>query len=245
MSGVPTLAALPLGVWLTAHVGYGPVSAAGGLVALAAILTVPALPYRDAAEGKQLGLITGFRTGHLVRPAVVFAATALAAGIIVTFLPLAVPSASTGLVAVALFVQPTASTAARWAAGRHGDRHGTARLVLPGLLASALGTLMLTLTHNPIAVVAGVAVFGIGFGIAQNATLSLMYSRVPSGSYGTVSAMWNFAYDAGMGAGAVGFGLLAGGTGYSLAFACTAALMLTALAPALRDRATAAAPDLR
>jgi ribosomal protein S18 acetylase RimI-like enzyme len=80
-------------------------------------------------------------------------------------------------------------------------------------------------------------VFGIGFGVTQNATITLMYSRVPASGYGTVSALWNFAYDAGMGVGAVGFGAVAGLTGYPWAFALTAALMLTALAPAWYDRA--------
>ncbi len=240
VSGVPALVALPLGVWWAAEVGYGPVSAVGGLVALAAILSVPSLPRQEAVEGKRIGLAAGFRTGQLVRPTVVFAATALACGIVVTFLPLAVPAASSGLVAVALFVQPATMTVARWLAGRHGDRHGPARLVLPGLLLSALGTLMLAFTHSPVAVVAGVAVFGIGFGACQNATLSLMYTRVPAGGNATVSAMWNFAYDAGMGVGAVGFGLLAGAIDYPLAFACTAALMLTAVILAVRDRSTVA-----
>lgn len=65
-----------------------------------------------------------------------------------------------------------------------------------------------------------------------------MYARVPTSGYGTVSALWNFAYDAGMGVGAVGFGWLASQTGYPLAFAVTAALMLTALVPAWRDHST-------
>ncbi|MFI7005295.1 MFS transporter [Streptomyces sp. NPDC050145] len=236
VSGVPSLVALPLGVWLVAHVGYGPVCVAGGMAALAALVTVPGLPDREPDSGPSIGVRAGLRTTALLRPAIVFAATALAAGIIVTFLPLAVPSASTGLVAAALFVQSAASTAARWGAGRRGDRHGPASLVLPGLIVAAAGTLLIALTHSPVAVVVGVAVFGVGFGVTQNATLTLMYARVPASGYGTVSALWNFAYDAGMGVGAVGFGVLAGWTGYPWAFAFTAALMLTALAPAWHDR---------
>ncbi|MER7177785.1 MFS transporter, partial [Streptomyces mesophilus] len=216
--------------------GYVPVSVAAGVVALAAILTVPALPRQEPAGDRRIGLLAGFRTGRLLRPTLVFGASALATGVIVTFLPLAVPAASTGLVAVALFLHPATSTAARWLAGRHGDRYGPQRLVLPGLLLSVLGTGLLALPHSPVAVVLGVTVFGAGFGIAQNATLSLMYARVPSEGYATVIALWNFAYDAGMGVGAVGFGLLAAGIGYPLSFVCTAALMLTALVPALRDR---------
>ncbi|MEV4430900.1 MFS transporter [Streptomyces sp. NPDC049602] len=243
VSGVPSLVALPLGVWLAAHVGYGPVFAAGAVAALAAIVSVPGLPDRDQTSGRSLGVTAGFRTAALLRPTLVFAATALAAGILVTFLPLAVPSASAGVIATALFAQSAAATAARWVAGRYGDRHGPAALLLPGLVLAAAGTLLTSLTRSPVAVVIGVALFGVGFGVTQNATLTLMYARVSASGYGTVSALWNFAFDAGMGVGAAGFGLLASRTGYPAAFALTAALMLTALVPAWRDRRTENSPD--
>src|SRR3712207_8970891 len=45
--------------------------------------------------------------------------------------------------------------------------------------------------------------FRSGFGLLQNATLSLMYSRATQHDYGTVSALWNGAYDLGMGPGAL------------------------------------------
>ncbi|MGW0766076.1 MFS transporter [Streptomyces sp. NPDC002676] len=239
VGGVPSLVALPLGVWLAAHAGYGAVFTAAAVAALAALLVVPAMPDRISASGRPVGVTEGLRTAGLRRPAVVFAVTAVAGGIVVTFLPLAVPASATGLVAVALFAQTAAATLARWIAGRYGDRHGPARLVLPGLLLSAAGTLLTALTGSAVAVVAGVGVFGFGFGIAQNATLTLMFARVPAAGYGAVSALWNFAYDAGMGAGAVAFGWLAAGTGYPWAFALTGAAMLTALAPARRDRRAA------
>lgn len=242
VSGVPSLIALPLGLWLAGRIGYGPVAVTGGLAALAAIVFVLGLPDRanraersDRSE-RPLGVVRGLRTGALLRPVVVFAATATAAGIMVTFLPLAVPSASAGVVAAALFVQTAASTLTRWLAGRHGDRHGSAGLILPGLLLSATGVLVIAPTTNPVAVVAGTALFGAGFGITQNATLALMYTRVSATSYGTVSALWNLAYDGGMGVGAAGFGIAAGLTGYPWAFALTALLMLTAVAPSIRDR---------
>ncbi|MEU6374627.1 MFS transporter [Streptomyces sp. NPDC046909] len=249
VSGVPSLIALPLGPWLAEHAGYGTVAVVAGGVTLAVIASVFGLPDRgervgqNAGEGtghdthaeRPLGVLPGLRTPTLLRPVLVFAATATAAGILVTFLPLAAGSASSGVVAAALFAQPAAATVTRWLAGRHADRHGGAGLVLPGLLVSAAGVLITAATGSPVAVIAGSTLFGAGFGIAQNATLTLMYARVSASSYGTVSALWNLAYDGGMGVGAAGFGVLAGVTGYPWAFAGTAALMLLALAPALRD----------
>ncbi|MFI2260758.1 hypothetical protein [Streptomyces tubercidicus] len=138
----------------------------------------------------------------------------------------------------ALFVQSAAATVARWVAGRHSDRRGPAGLMLPGLTAAAAGTLLTAMTHRPVAAMAGVALFGIGFGAIQNATLTLMYARVSAAGYGTVSALWNSAYDAGLGVGALGFGVLADGVGYPLAFTLTAALMRQPTNRAARSRSS-------
>jgi MFS family permease len=239
MAGVPSLVGLPLGAWLALHTGYGPVCAVAALIALVSIAAVPGLPGREAAPGPPLGIFAGARSGTLGRPTAVFAVTAVGAGIVVTFLPLAVAPGSSGVVAAALFVQPAAATASRWFAGRRADRRGAAGLVVPGLAVSAAGILVVALTGVPVAVVAGAAVFGAGFGITQSATITLMYSRVPASGYATVSALWNVAYDAGMGIGAVGFGTVAGLTGYPWAFVLTALLMLTALVPAGWDQTAA------
>jgi len=79
-------------------------------------------------------------------------------------------------------------------------------------------------------------VFGSGFGVTQNASMTLMLNRVAPSGYGTVSAIWNLAFDAGIGAGAFGFGVLAAQSGYPAAFAVTALLVLVALVPLWRDR---------
>lgn len=234
VGGAPAVFALPAGVWLADHVGYPWVFGAAGVAALAAIASLPGLPGREPTAGQPLGLLAAFRTGALVRPAVVFCSVTMATGIVLTFLPLAVPPGARNLAAVALFVQSAVSIVGRWIAGRHGDRHGPARLIVPGVLLTVAGILALALTSIPLALVGGAVLFGTGFGITQNATLALMYTSVPASGYGTVSALWNLGYDAGMGAGAAGFGLLVPSTGYPLAFALTAAPMLAALPAIIR-----------
>jgi predicted MFS family arabinose efflux permease len=240
--GVPSVVSLPLGVWLVGQVGYPLVFVAGALAALAGLVAVRGLPDREHAERQQpLGVLAGLRTPALVRPAAVFSTTAMAAGVVVTFLPVALGHASGSLAAVALLAQPAAATLTRWWAGRHGDRHGgTAGLLVPAVLVSAAGVLTLVLIANPVAVVAGMAVFGAGFGVAQNASLALMFDRADASGYDTVSAVWNLGYDAGWGVGAAGFGLLVGPVGYPAAFALTACVPLTALALASVERRRAA-----
>jgi hypothetical protein len=125
----------------------------------------------------------------------------VSAGVIAAFLPLAA-GVSGGVAALGLFVQAVAATLSRWWAGRHGDRHGHAGLLVPGLLAAAAG---MTDDH---------ADLGRGHGrpdrgpvpvrdrlrISQNVTFTLLIDRVPVSGYGTASALRNLAYDAGYGA---------------------------------------------
>jgi MFS family permease len=184
-------------------------------------------------------VLAGLRNPRLLRLALVVSASTAAAGVLVTFVPLAVTTATA---TAALFAQPAAATAARWAAGRIGDRRGHARLLGPAVALSATGMALLAAVRVPAVVVGGAACFGTGFGILQNATLALMYARAPRSAYDAVSAIWNAAWDAGMGAGAAVIGLLAAHAGYPAAFLLTAALVLPPLAPARRGRHPPAAP---
>ncbi len=179
----------------------------------------------DGVPDKPFGVLAALRTGGLVRPAVAFSATAMAAGAIFTFLPVAVGHGSGTLAAAALLAMSMSATFARWWAGRDGDRHGSGRLLLPGVLVAAAGVLGLVLIGSPVAVMAGAVVFGAGYGAAQNTSLTSMFEQVSASGYGTVSALWNLAFDAGLGVGAAGFGVLASRTGYPAAFAVTTALM--------------------
>jgi MFS family permease len=184
-----------------------------------------------------IGTATGF---YLLLSAVPLyarsAGATMAVGIIVTFLPLAVTRADANVAALALLVQPAAAIAGRWLAGRHGDRPGgqqrSSALLVPGVLAAAAGVLALSLTAVPAAVIAGAAVFGLGFDVGQNVTQTVMYDRVPESAYGASSALWNLAYDGGMGLGAAGFGVIALHTGYPVAFVLVAVVLAAAILPA-------------
>lgn len=237
VSGVPAVFGLPLGVGLAHRYGFGPVLLVSVVVALAGLAAIPGLP-RVVGSGvaraeRPVEVLRGLRATGLRRPVVVFAAITMAAGVIATFLPLA---ASASLAPAALFVQAAGAPVARWLAGRYGDRHGHGRLLLPSVLLTILGAASLVLLDNPVLVVAGMVAFGLGFGAAQNVSLSLMFGRVGDDGYGRVSALWSVAYDAGWGIGAVMFGLVAGGTGYALAFGIVTLGLVVALVPAYRDR---------
>lgn len=237
--GVPAAIGLPVGLWLTEHVGFGSVFLASAVVGVAMLLAVVGLPGAavDSSGGStdqhSGGVLGGLRTAGVRRPTVIFTATTVAAGVLVTFLPLA--AGSTEVAAAALLVQSCVAPLARWVAGRFGDRHGSGALLLPASALAAAGIAALFWVPDPAVTILGAVVFGIGFGIAQNVTLALMLERVPTAEFGRTSALWNLAYDAGMGIGAVGFGLLVAPFGYPVSFAVTAAVLALALVPAWRD----------
>ncbi len=240
---VPAIVALPSGVWLAENTGYAVVIAITALSALAPLAAVPWLAGpadrkteagRDAAQ--PASLLASLRSGSQLRPSLVFGATTVSAGVVAAFLPLAagVPG---GVAALGLLAQAVASTVSRWLAGRHGDRHGHAGLLVPGLLTAAAGMTVLIWVTVPAVLIAGMCLFGIGFGIIENVTFTLLIDRAPISGYGTASALWNLAYDSGYGAGPAVFGVFVVCTGYPAAFALTGMLMLAALVPAVRERA--------
>ena len=254
---VPAIVALPSGVWLTQNTGYAVVIAITAISALAPLAAVPWLANpgdtgpasqqagtsqagagqagAGQADAAPAGLLGSLRSGGMLRPGLVFAATTVAAGVVASFLPLAA-GVSAGVATLGLFAQALTATASRWWAGRRGDRHGHAGLLIPGLLIAAAGMASLIWVSAPVAVIAGMCLFGIGFGIAQNVTFALMIDRAPGSGYGTASALWNLAYDAGYGTGPIVFGVFVAHTGYPAAFALTGLLILAALLPAIRDR---------
>jgi MFS family permease len=239
---VPAIVALPSGVWLAQNTGYAVVIAITAVSALAPLAAVRWLGRSAGPEAgteagtAQAGLLASLRSAGQLRPAVIFAATTVSAGVVASFLPLAA-GVSAGVAALGLFAQAVTATASRWWAGRRGDRHGHARLLIPGLLIATAGMTSLIWVPAPAVVIAGMCLFGIGFGITQNATFALMIDRAPASGYGTASALWNLAYDAGYGAGPLAFGVFVAHAGYPAAFALTGLLILTALLPAVRDRA--------
>jgi MFS family permease len=231
VSGVPAVIALPAGVWLAGHhlaSAVAVMAAAAGLLPLATIRWLP----RRGETGSTPAAGARRAPGAALGLPLIFAACTIAAGVVDSFLPLAkgVPSS---LCSAALLVQAITATLSRWQAGRHGDRYGHARLLIPALIVAALGMAAMIWLASPVLVFASMVLFGAGFGVIENATLALLIEQLPEAK---ASARWNLAYDAGYGAGPAVFGLFAARIGYPVAFALTGSLVLAVLPAALRER---------
>jgi predicted MFS family arabinose efflux permease len=246
VAGVPAIVALPAGIWLAGHhlaAAAAAMAAAAALLPLAAIRWLPG--GREARKTARSGRPRAARSpGRMaattaLRLPLIFAAATIAAGVLDSFLPLAKGIPST-LASAALLVQAITATLSRWQAGKHGDRYGHTRLLIPAIAVAALGMAAMLMLGSPVMIFAGMVLFGAGFGVIENATFALLIEQQPEAR---ASALWNLAYDAGYGAGPAVFGLICVSTGYPAAFALTGALILATLPAAVRER-KAAVPAL-
>src|SRR5580698_5256093 len=232
VSGVPAVLALPAGIWLAGHhlaTAAALMAVVTGLTPLAVIRWLPGRVQEPAVGQAQR---TDSTRASRFRLPLIFAASTIAAGVLDSFLALA-KGVPTNTASAALLVSSIAATLSRWQAGRHGDRYGHARLLIPALVVAALGMTTLLWLGTPVVIFAGMVLFGAGFGATENATFALLIEQLPEAK---ASALWNFGYDAGYGAGPAVFGLICARTGYPAAFGLTGALILAAVPAALRER---------
>jgi predicted MFS family arabinose efflux permease len=231
---LPNIFCNALGLWLVGQFGYGVVFLLGGVAPLLGLVMV--IGIRSAApseEGGGAGFFASLGRAPLLRIFLLFAATTMAGGVVLTFLPLAVPGPGVFSAASALLVVGITSTASRWWAGRFGDRRDPRVLLAPGLLACAAG--MVCLPLGGVVLLVGAVLFGTGFGLLQNATLILMMGRVSKSEYGLGSTLWNAAFDTGTGIGAFSFGFVISVVGFSWSFFICSALVASALLLVILD----------
>jgi predicted MFS family arabinose efflux permease len=228
-SNLPAVVGLPLGVVLMNGIGFTGVFAVGAVAALAGAMIALAAPSLRIEQAWSTPLGPVLRLPQLRQSVVVFLGMAAGSSLLGSFLPTAATSLDHDTVAAALLLFTGTATVTRWYTGRLADRVGAIRLIAPAVVTSAVGMSGLVWLANPVAVILAAAVFGLGFGAAQAATSTAMFQAAMRNQYAAVSAVWNVAYDLGLGLGPVAFGLVAIYTGYPAGFAGCAALLLLTL----------------
>lgn len=237
--GLPQLVLLPVGVGLVDRFGFGPVFWASAVPVLG-VLFVPGIrsdastrvdPHRPApvpVATPNLGRWIA------VGPVLAMLVCSIAQGGLITFLPL-VAGGALVVAPLALFGTAVGALIGRLVAGQLTDRRGLGgRLLGPGVLVTLVGMLGEVLATGlpgvPAAalLVGGALLVGVGFGLVQNDSLVAMFAAAGPARYGSASALWNIAYDAGTGAGAVGLGAVAEPFGFRAAFGVAAVLLALA-----------------
>ena len=235
-AAIPNVVMVPLGVLLLHATGFWLVGTIAGLPAAGAVLALGGGWRRVAPDPTEATARSSpWRAiARSLAPASVLYPTTIAAGALVTILPIA---RSELLATVGLLVFGTTTALARWQAGRQVDRPGRTWLLagacgvaIAGLLALAAGLS----GHSGGVVLAACAVLGLGYGAVQCLTLVYAFARTSSRERPVASAVWNGAFDAGTATGAVLIGALtATGAGWWGAFAVLALLVAVAMPTAV------------
>jgi predicted MFS family arabinose efflux permease len=220
--GLPQLVLLAAGVALVERFGFTAVFVVAGVAPVLGALLVPAIRVARATGTIEARPRTVTRAA--LAPVLAMLSCSIAQGGLITFLPLAVPEAGL-LVPGALLATAAGALLGRLVAGELVDRRGWGgRLLVPGMLLAAAG-MGAEVAGGGALVVVGAAAVGFGFGMVQNDSLTVLFAAFGASGYGAASAIWNIAYDAGTGVGALGLGAVAEGFGYPAAFGMAAMLL--------------------
>jgi predicted MFS family arabinose efflux permease len=244
--GLPQLVLLAAGVAVVERFGFTAVFVAAGVAPVLGALLVPAIRMARTSAPSAAGKVPRPPTSTVLTPVLAMLTCSVAQGGLITFLPLAVPGAGL-LVPGALLATAAGALVGRLVAGELVDRLGWGgRLLVPGMLLSAAGMVaevVALVAGAGVLVVLGAAAVGVGFGVVQNDSLTVLFAAFGSAGYGAASAIWNIAFDAGTGAGALGLGAVADPFGYSAAFGAAAVLLgVGVLVASLRPGAAVGRP---
>lgn len=217
--GVPLLVGLPVATWLATHVGFGVVFVAATVSALLGAGPLALLRRVNTAvtSANAVGSVR-----DIWRPWLPMFAGSLAFGALTTFVPLMF-AASPAAASAALLVMSATALGGRWWVGVRTVSAG--RWLALGLVMVGVGLLGVAI-GAPWLAVAAAAVYGAGFGAVQNESLVIMFGRVPAA---WASVVWNVAFDAGQGLGAVAVGTIAAASNYTVAFGVLGAFALVLL----------------
>ncbi|RPI51444.1 MAG: MFS transporter, partial [Chloroflexi bacterium] len=206
-----------------------------GAAAIALVSLVLLLPLKETAGPPQtVHVASGFWSVARLRPVWLasFAGTGLAVGYgaALSFMP---PfAAERGIEAAGGYFTAFALAviASQASAGWLSDRVGRRAVALPGMVVAGLASAGLALAWSDLALLAAGAGLGLSWGLVRSGLDASLVDSVPSESRGAAFAFLYTCFDAGIGAGSFGLGLLAQAQGYAAAFYAAAAWAAVALA---------------
>jgi MFS family permease len=142
----------------------------------------------------------------------------LANSVVFVFLPPFARSAGVARIGPFYVVYTVMAVAVRFLGGRVSDRLERRQVILPSLIALAVGVLLFSLLRSSWMLILIAFINGTAHGFVYPATSALAFDRAPSGARGRALAVFNAAVLTGVATGAVGFGWFAELVGYRPGF---------------------------
>ncbi len=125
--------------------------------------------------------------------------------------------------------QALALIVARVIAGKAADTMGRVHVLIPGLLLMAISLLGLTIAYSLPQFLLAAALFGLGFGMAQPATMAMLVDNMPLARRGIAISTFFIGFDVGIAASSIAFGLLANAFGFTSVWVASAIAALSGL----------------
>lgn len=245
-SGSAQMIALPLGLFLSERIGYGPVWILALVIAAVGGLACGGIPPIKGAQPDPVanGAVSAPTWKLVLVPTLALAIAAVAYSLIANFLPAAARdtgiTSGTALGGLILAVINLAVMGARIFTGVVADRRGEpGTLMIPFQIAAAVGMFgfaaCLASSAHPAWLVVSAVLFGAGFGAVQNESLLSMFYRLPQSKVSHASAVWNVGFDGGQGIGSFLFGGLIAGLGAVGAFAVSGVVVVAGIVMTTAD----------
>lgn len=121
-------------------------------------------------------------------------------------------------------------------AGRISDRRGRGQVLVPAVVLTAAGLLVLGAMAGPLTLPTAAILYGTGFGSALPSLQALAIDRASPTRHGAAMAAFYIAFDLGVGVGSILFGVLGGVAGLPVTFELASGLGLATLGLVLANR---------
>jgi len=218
----------PIGMFILDSGGFSTLFATAVALNLAALVLAVAIsePARESASGSASARLLNL---DALPASLVIMFIGFTYGPIASFLPIF--AASRGVDNPGLFftAYATAILILRMWTGKLSDALGRRALMVPGILAMALGLEALAFSSTSAGLIIAGAVYGLGGGALYPAAMALAIDRAHPAERGSAMATYAAAWDLGMAAGASGTGLLLGWLDLVSVFSLCGAIALLAL----------------
>ncbi len=216
-----------LGLVLLEQAGFKILFLTSAALALAAALVVSRVKVPPvASQGGPPPALFEPRAWH---PSLIAFFMTISYGGVVTFLTLYAAERNITNIGLFFTFYAVALMLIRPFAGMVADRRGPALVVVPGLLATALATLLLSLAGNfHVFLIAGV-LYGLGFGSVQPTLQAMAVAGVAPNRRGAANGTFFSAFDLGIGLGSTLLGAVAQFTGFAGMYAAASLFSLVGL----------------
>jgi len=216
------------GFFIANHYGFTTLFLACGLLSVIALLLAGAvrLPRVAPAGG---GLRPALFERSALGPSLVLFFVTFTYGGVITFI--ALHAAGHGITNAGWYFTAFALTvvAVRPLCGMVYDRRGHRVVMIPGLLSTALGAVVLALATDLTGFLAAAVLGGFGLGATHPTLQALAFARCPPNRRGAASASFATAFDLGVGSGAVLLGVFSQFLAYSGMYLVAAGAALAGL----------------